>query len=100
MENFANKLSSVILGSQIEPVWRRLKQNSVLKGLKAIKKINRSSNYDSIAPSESGRTAASKSSKPEQAYESRTSNASGLASQYSTIKPLENLYTSVKIING
>ena len=75
---------------------KRIKQNSVLKGLKGIKKLNRTSNFDSIAPS--GRTTTT--TRTEQAYESRVSNSSALASQYTTIKPLENLYTSVKIING
>jgi|JI6StandDraft_1071083.scaffolds.fasta_scaffold07947_11 hypothetical protein len=77
---------------------KRIKQNSVLKGLKGIKKLNRTSNFDSIAPSDSGRTTTT--TRTEQAYESRVSNSSALASQYTTIKPLENLYTSVKIING
>lgn len=86
MEQFVNRLYQVILHNQFAPVLKRLKQNSVLKGLKSIKKLSRGSNFDSVAPSETGRTLAT--NKPEQAYESRTSNASGLASQYSTIKPL------------
>lgn len=56
----------------------------MLKGLKGIKKINRPSGYDSIAPSDTGRT--STTTKTEN-YSSRTSNASVL-SQYTTIKPL------------
>jgi hypothetical protein len=95
MEHFANKLCEVIRRSSLAPVIKKLKQISVLKGLKGMKKIKRSANFDSITPCETNR-----SDKPLEGYDTKKSNSSNLASQYSTIKPLENMYTSVKIING
>lgn len=93
MDNLAKKLERILTLSMLRDSIHRIRQQNVVRGLKDIKKIKRNSTFDSINSGASGNTS------NRQSYDTRNTNLN-LQSQYTTIKPLENLYTSVKIING
>jgi hypothetical protein len=84
-EDLANKICKVLEKNLLELGFSRLKHNSAVKGLKNIKKFNRSSNFDSIASGVSGNET-NRSLK--EGYDSKGSSTPSLASRYTTIKPL------------
>jgi hypothetical protein len=70
MEHFADKPCEVIRRSSLALAIKKLKQISLLKGLKCMKKFNRSSNLDCISSSQTNR-----SYKPLEGYDTKNSNS-------------------------